>query len=116
MTSTVGSLALLWWPLLALGNEGMGDESDKLVTIDVRPGSKTYGKVINTASVPGRNEAHHGGFNDDRTQLWLGGLDTNKIFVFDVKTDPSNPIARRHLSNRWPATGCRERTKRWPAP
>ncbi len=74
-----------------LGQEGLGDESDKIVTIDVRPGSKTYGKVISTESVKGRNEAHHGGFTDDRTRLWLGGLDTSKIFVFDVKTDPSHP-------------------------
>jgi selenium-binding protein 1 len=74
-----------------LGEEGIGDESDKVVTIDVRPDSKTYGKVVHTTPVPGRNEAHHGGFTDDRTHLWLGGLDTSKIFVFDVKTDPSKP-------------------------
>lgn len=36
-----------------LGVEGLGDGSDKLVTIDVRPGSKTYGKVIHTLSVGG---------------------------------------------------------------
>src|SRR5450631_1467675 len=29
-----------------LGVPGIGDESDKLVTIDVNPASKTYGKVI----------------------------------------------------------------------
>jgi len=45
----------------ALGAEGVGDEQDKLVTIDVNPGSATYGKVINTLSVGGRNEAHHSG-------------------------------------------------------
>jgi hypothetical protein len=33
-----------------LGAKGVGDESDKLVTIDVRPGSKTYGKVIHALS------------------------------------------------------------------
>jgi selenium-binding protein 1 len=74
-----------------LGAENLGDGSDKVATVDVRPGSKTYGKVINTASVGGRNEAHHGGLTDDRRHLWLGGLDTSKIFVFDVATDPSNP-------------------------
>ena len=47
--------------------------SDKLVTVDVKPGSPTYGKVINSVSVGGRNEAHHGGFTDDRRQLWLVG-------------------------------------------
>ena len=31
-----------------LGREGMGDGSDKLVTIDARPDSKTYGEVVNT--------------------------------------------------------------------
>jgi len=74
-----------------LGVEGLGDGSDKVVTVDVRPGSKTFGKVINTAPVGGRNEAHHGGLTDDRRHLWLGGLDTSKIFIFDVATDPSKP-------------------------
>src|SRR6516164_2567709 len=54
-----------------LGVEGLGDGADKLVVVDVKPGSPTYGKVIHSCSVPGRNEAHHGGFTDDRRQLWL---------------------------------------------
>ncbi len=74
-----------------LGVEGIGDGQDKLVTVDVNPKSGTYGKVINTLSVGGRNEAHHSGFTDDRRYLWAGGLDTNKIFIFDVHTDPANP-------------------------
>ena len=74
-----------------LGVEGMGDEQDKLVTVDLRPGSETRGQVINAISVGGRNEAHHGGFSADRRKFWAGGLDTNKIFIFDVATDPSNP-------------------------
>ena len=74
-----------------LGIEGLGDGSDKLVTIDVLPSSKTYGKVIHSASVGGRHEAHHGGFTDDRRHLWVSGLDTSKIFVFDVATDPAQP-------------------------
>ena len=44
-----------------LGIEGVGDGSDKLVTIGARPGSPDYGKVISSASVGGRHEAHHGG-------------------------------------------------------
>jgi selenium-binding protein 1 len=35
----------------ALGVEGMGDGFDKLVTIDVNPKSKTYGKVLGAVSV-----------------------------------------------------------------
>ena len=74
-----------------LGEEGLGDEQDKLVTIDVNPASPNYGTVVNTLSVGGRNEAHHSGFSDDRRYLWAGGLDTNRIFIFDVHTDPANP-------------------------
>src|SRR5512147_1766966 len=71
-----------------LGVDGLGDGQDKLVTVDVKPGSPKYGKVFATASVEGRNEAHHCGFTDDRRQLWLAGLETSKIFIFDVHTDP----------------------------
>lgn len=74
-----------------LGVEGQGDGNDKLVTLDVKPGSPSYGKVIHQVSVDGRNEAHHGGFTDDRRQLWLCGLDNNRIFIFDVHTDPAKP-------------------------
>ncbi len=74
-----------------LGMQGVGDEQDKLVTVDVNPKSKNYGKVINSLSVGGRNEAHHSGFTDDRKYLWAGGLDTNKLFIFDVHTDPAKP-------------------------
>src|SRR3954464_9167119 len=64
-----------------LGVEGLGDGMDKLVTVDVKPGSPNYGKIASTVSVEGRNEAHHGGFTDDRRQLWLAGLETSKIFI-----------------------------------
>ena len=66
-----------------LGIEGLGDEQDKLVTIDVRPTSDTYGKVVDSLSVGGRGEAHHSGFTDDRRFLWASGLDTSKISIFD---------------------------------
>jgi len=72
-----------------LGVEGLGDGQDKMVTVDVNPKSEHYGKVINSESVGGRNEAHHSGFTDDRKYLWAGGLDSNKIFIFDVHTDPA---------------------------
>src|SRR5207249_10830239 len=58
-----------------LGVEGLGDGSDKLVTVDANPASKTYGKVVDSVSVGGRGEAHHMGFTDDRKLLWAGGLD-----------------------------------------
>ncbi len=74
-----------------LGVDGLGDGSDKLVTVDARPDSATYGKVVHTVSVGGQHEAHHAGFTDDRRYLWASGLDTSHIFIFDVQTDPSQP-------------------------
>ena len=82
-----------------LGVEGLGDEQDKLVTVDVNPGSASYGKVIDSLSVGGRNEAHHSGFTDDRKYLWAGGLDTNKIFIFDVHSDPAKPTLHKTITS-----------------
>jgi len=74
-----------------LGVEGWGDGSDKLVTIGANPARADYGKVVSVLSVGGRHEAHHGGFTDDRRQLWIGGLDDSAIFVLDVASDPAHP-------------------------
>jgi methanethiol oxidase len=73
-----------------LGVKGLGDGNDKLVTIDVNPKSAKYGKVVHSASVKGRGEAHHMGFTDDRRYLWAGGLSDNNIYVFDLK-NPAQP-------------------------
>jgi methanethiol oxidase len=82
-----------------LGVEGLGDEQDKLVTVDVRPKSESYGKVINVLPVGGRNEAHHSGVTDDRHYLWAGGLDTNKLFVFDIHSDPAKPALSNAITD-----------------
>jgi len=74
-----------------LGIDGLGDGSDKLVTVGVNPARPDYGKVISSISVGGRHEAHHGGFTDDRRYFWAGGLDDSAIFVFDVGPDPAHP-------------------------
>jgi selenium-binding protein 1 len=49
--------------------------------------------------VGGRNEAHHSGFTDDRRYLWAAGLDTNKIFIFDVATDPAQPRLHKTITD-----------------
>ena len=74
-----------------LGVPGVADGNDSMVTVDANPKSPGYGKIVHRAPVPGRHEAHHAGFTDDRRYLWAGGLDTSQIFVFDVGADPSKP-------------------------
>lgn len=88
-----------------LGIEGVGDGSDKLVTVDVNPNSPKYGKIIDSLSVGGRNEAHHSGLTDDRHYLWAGGLDTNKIFIFDVHSNPSKPSLHKTIDDFPAKTG-----------
>jgi selenium-binding protein 1 len=83
----------------ALGVEGLGDASDKLVTIDVNPKSKRYGKVIHSVSTGARVEAHHMGFTDDRRRIWAGGLADNRIWVFDIATDPAKPRIVQTISD-----------------
>ena len=81
------------------GIEGVGDGQDKLVTVDVNPGSDSYGKVVHSLSVGGRHEAHHSGFTDDRRYLWASGLDTSQVFLFDVHADPAAPRLYRTLED-----------------
>jgi methanethiol oxidase len=88
-----------------LGVEGMGDGQDKLVTIDVNPKSKHYGKVVAKLSVGGRGEAHHMGFSDDRRYLWAGGLDNNKVYVFDIRSNPAKPKLTKTITDLGAKTG-----------
>jgi len=89
-----------------LGTEGVGDEQDKLVTIDVNPASDNYGAVIDSVSVGGRNEAHHSGFTDDRRYLWAASLDTNKIFICCINPLTISPKPLVALSARIQLTHC----------
>ena len=82
-----------------LGVEGIGDGQDKLVTVDVNPASGNYGKVVDSLSVGGRNEAHHSGLTDDRRYLWASGLDTSMIYVFDIHSDPARPRLHRKIDD-----------------
>lgn len=87
-----------------LGIKGMGDGNDKLVTIGANPKSANYGKVVHKIVLPGRGEAHHMGFTDDRRYLWAGRLDDNKIFIFDM-AHPQKPRLVKTLSNLAAKTG-----------
>jgi selenium-binding protein 1 len=88
-----------------LGVEGLGDGFDKLVTIDVNPKSKSYGKVLGSVAVGTRGEAHHMGFTDDRRFIWAGGLAEPAIYVFDIATDPARPKLVKTIGNMADKTG-----------
>ncbi len=88
-----------------LGIEGVGDGSDKLVTVRANPAHKDYGKVISSVPVGGRHEAHHAGLTDDRRFLWAGGLDDSMIYIFDLHTNPARPKLVRTIGDFVVKTG-----------
>ncbi|MBI2314378.1 MAG: selenium-binding protein [Betaproteobacteria bacterium] len=88
-----------------LGVEGLGDGSDKLVTVDVSPRSKNYGKVIHQVSVGSRGEAHHMGFTDDRRHIWAGGLAGSEVYVFDIAANPAKPRLVKTIADLGDKTG-----------
>ena len=75
-----------------LGVEGLGDGSDKLVTVDVNPKSKTLRQGASTRSRPAR-AARRTTWDSPTTaaSIWAGGLSESRIWVFDIATDPAKP-------------------------
>src|SRR3990172_10733864 len=88
-----------------LGIDGLGDGSDKLVTVGATPARPDHGKVVSSVSVGGRHEAHHAGFSDDRRRLWAGGLDDSRIWIFDIHGDPARPKLVRTIDDFVARTG-----------
>jgi len=69
-----------------------GQQTDFLAVVDVDAGSATYGEIIDRAPTgSAANEAHHFGYNADATRIFGGGLFSNKLFIYDVESDPRDP-------------------------
>src|SRR4051812_16848769 len=76
------------WALPAVPGAG----EDFLAVIDVNLASANYGRILKKIPVGSKgNEAHHIGYSDDRTKLWAASLNSDRLFIFDVGTDPMNP-------------------------
>jgi selenium-binding protein 1 len=82
-----------------------GDTPDFLATVDVRPDSPDYGRIVSRAAVPHvGDELHHFGWNAcssalcpyahpqlERRYLLVPGLRSSRIYVFDTQPDPRQP-------------------------
>lgn len=67
-------------------------ESDFLTVLDVNPSSPRYGAVIATAPTGSpANEAHHFGYTASAERIFGAGMFSNKLFIYDVKTDAKKP-------------------------
>jgi selenium-binding protein 1 len=71
---------------------GATPSPDAVFTVDVEPGSATYGQIIHRTdmSVVG-DELHHFGYDWDNRHLTVGGLFSQRIHVLDVHTNPRQP-------------------------
>ena len=101
-----------------LGEKGLGDESDKLVTIDTDPKSKTYGKVIQQRlRRRPRRGASHGLYR--RPQISLGRAPRRQQdFRLRRRHRSFAPKTRQHhrrISPQRPAMSARIRFMPFPA-
>jgi methanethiol oxidase len=72
--------------------DASGEGADFIAVVDVDPESETFGEIISTAPTGSTgNEAHHFGYSADASRIFAAGMFSNKIFIYDVKTNPQAP-------------------------
>ena len=81
-------------------------DPDFLTTIDANPRSPTYGKIIATTPTNApANEAHHFGYTVNADRIFAGGLFSNRLFIYDVATDPRHPKLIKTVPDLAASTG-----------
>ena len=83
-----------------------GSRSDAIGVVDVKPGSKSYGRVVGQFDMPNRgDELHHFGWNAcsaslcpwaphphvERRYLIVPGINSSRIHILDTKSNPRKP-------------------------
>lgn len=69
-----------------------GQQSDFLTVVDVDADSETYGEIVATTPAgAAATEAHHFGYTVNADRIFGGGMFSNQVFIYDVKTDPRQP-------------------------
>src|SRR5438093_646930 len=81
-------------------------DPDFLSVLDADPASPSYGKVIATAPTGSpANEAHHFGYSANADRIFAGGLFSNRLFIYDVATDPKHPKLVKTVPDLAASTG-----------
>ena len=83
-----------------------GSRSDAIGVVDVKPGSKSYGRLVGQFEMPNRgDELHHFGWNAcsaslcpwaphphvERRYLIVPGINSSRIHILDTKPNPRKP-------------------------
>lgn len=72
--------------------DGDSKETDAVTVVDVDPESASFGEILYMAPTgSGANEAHHFGYTASANRIFGGGLFSNKLFVYDLESDPRRP-------------------------
>jgi methanethiol oxidase len=81
-------------------------DPDFLTTIDADRRSPSYGKIIamTPTSAPA-NEAHHFGYTVNTDRIFAGGLFSNRLFIYDVASDPRHPRLIKTVPDLAASTG-----------
>lgn len=81
-------------------------DPDFLTTIDANPKSATYGRIIATSPTGSTaNEAHHFGYTVNTDRIFAGGLFSNRLFIYDVASDPKHPNLLKTVPDLVASTG-----------
>jgi methanethiol oxidase len=81
-------------------------DPDFLTTIDANPQSPSYGKIIATSPTGSlANEAHHFGYSVNTDRIFAGGLFSNRLFIYDVASDPKHPKLLKTVPDLAASTG-----------
>ena len=81
-------------------------DNDFVAVIDVDPDSASHGTITYTLDLGTKgNETHHWGYTDDRTRIWAGGLQSSRIWLIDVASDPARPRIEKILDDVPRSTG-----------
>ncbi len=81
-------------------------DPDFLTTIDANPKSPSYGKIIATTPTGSpANEAHHFGYTVNADRIFAGGLFSNRLFIYDVASDPKHPKLLKTVPDLAASTG-----------
>jgi len=65
---------------------------DAIFTIDVEPGSATYGKILHRTDMSAvGDELHHFGYDWDNKRLVVNGLFSQRTHILNVANDPRHP-------------------------
>ena len=81
-------------------------DPDFLTVIDANPKSPGYGKIIAMAPTGSpANEAHHFGYTANADRIFAGGLFSNRLFIYDVASDPTHPKLVKTVPDLAASTG-----------